>query len=159
MLLYKCFIQPHILYGIEVWGSTYKSHLNCILLSQKMAMRAITFSSIRTHSSPLFQQLKVLDVIKLHQFSVLTFMYDLCNGTIPHTLSDYCQILQHPHATRSKGKSMLHLPKCKSTQGQFSISFLGVKFWNSLPLAIREKSTRSTFRRYLANHLLQFEVN
>ena len=155
MLLYKCFIQPHILYGIEVWGSTYKSHLNCILLSQKMAMRAITFSSIRTHSSPLFQQLKVLDVIKLHQFSVLTFMYDLCNGTIPHTLSDYCQILQHPHATRSKGKSMLHLPKCKSTQGQFSISFLGVKFWNSLPLAIREKSTRSTFRRHLANHLLQ----
>ena len=86
-------------------------------------------------------------------------MYDLCNGTIPHTLSDYCQILQHPHATRSKGKSMLYLPKCKSTQGQFLISFLGVKFWNSLPLAIREKSTRSTFRRYLANHLLQFEVN
>ena len=32
-------------------------------------------------------------------------------------------------------------------------------FWNSLPLAIREKSTRSTFRRYLANHLLKFEVN
>ena len=53
-----------------------------------MAMRAITFSSIRTHSSPLFQQLQIVDVIKLHQFSVLTFMYDLCNGTIPHTLSD-----------------------------------------------------------------------
>ena len=35
MLLYKCFIQSHIFYGIEVWGSTYKSHLNCIFLAQK----------------------------------------------------------------------------------------------------------------------------
>ena len=35
VLLYKSFIQPHILYGIEVWGSTYKSHLNCIHISQK----------------------------------------------------------------------------------------------------------------------------
>ena len=55
-------------------------------------MRAIKFSSIRTHSSPLFQQLKFVDVIKLHQFSVLTFMYDLLSLIIARI----CSILMQP---------------------------------------------------------------
>ena len=32
ILLYKSFIQSNIMYGIEVWGSTCKSYLNCLLL-------------------------------------------------------------------------------------------------------------------------------
>ena len=35
LLLYKALIQPHLVYGIEVWGSTYKTNLNCIFLTQK----------------------------------------------------------------------------------------------------------------------------
>ena len=120
-----------------------------------MAMRAITFSTLRTHSEPLFQRFKILDIIKLHQFSLLTFMYDLCNGTMPHSLYDYCQIVHHTYQTRTCEKSMLYLPKCKTTQGQFAISFLGVKLWNALPIKIREKSTRSAFRKCLADYLLK----
>ena len=35
ILLYKTLVQPHITYGIEVWGSTYETNLKCILLSPK----------------------------------------------------------------------------------------------------------------------------
>ena len=35
VLLYKAFIEHHLTYGIEVWGSTYKSNLNCIFYTQK----------------------------------------------------------------------------------------------------------------------------
>ena len=62
ILLYKSFIQSNIMYGVEVWGSTCKSYLNCLLLSQKMAMRAITFSPFRTPSKPLLKKLGVMDV-------------------------------------------------------------------------------------------------
>ena len=60
ILLYKAFIQPHITYGIEVWGSTYKTSIKSIFYTQKMAVRAITFSEWRTHTSPLFQTLRIL---------------------------------------------------------------------------------------------------
>ena len=80
VLLYKAFIQPHLSYGVEVWGSTYKSNLNCIYLSQKMSMRAITFSPLRTDSKALFQSLNILNIFQLHELLVSTFMYDLVKG-------------------------------------------------------------------------------
>jgi len=154
VLLYKCFIQPHILYGIEVWGSSYKSHMNCIYLSQKMAMRAITFSLFRTSSKPLFQNLKILDVFSLHELAVSTFMYDLFEGNSPHSLLEYCEVLDHTYITRGKDSLMLRLPICRTTQGTFSISFVGSKLWNSLPQEIKEKKTKYLFRKALTIYLV-----
>ena len=115
MLLYKAFIQPHFSYGIEVWGSTYKSNLNCIYLSQKMAMRAITFSPFRTESKPLFQNLHILNIFHLHEPLVSTFMHDLVKGKLPHSLADYCQMIRHRYSTRGKESGLLFKPKCKTT--------------------------------------------
>jgi len=154
MLLYKFFIQSHILYGIEVWGSSYKTHLNCIYLAQKMAMRAITFSPLRTSSRPLFTSLGILDVYNLHKLAVSTFVYDLHKGHLPHSLTQYYELMNHNYRTRGKEHSILRLPKCKTTHGTFSISFVGAKFWNSLPQSIREEGTRFSFRKNLRNHLL-----
>jgi len=153
VLLYKSFIQPHILYGIEVWGSSYKSRLNSIYLAQKMAVRAITFSLLRTSSGPLFKQLGILDVFCLHELAVSTFVYDLYNRKLPHTLLDFCKIVHYTYETRGKENAMLPLPFCKTTQGTFSISFVGPKLWNSLPQKIREHKTRHSFRTALTIYL------
>ena len=153
VLLYKALIQPHILYGIEVWGTTYKTNLNCIFLTQKMAMRAITFSPRGTHSEPLFQKIKVLNIYNLHFLSVSTFIYDLLNGNLPHSLIEYCQVIEHRYGTRGKEQGQLYLPKCKTTQGQFSISFMGVKIWNSIPYDLRGIRSKNAFRKGLTKHL------
>ena len=155
VLLYESFIQPQIIYGIEVWGNTYPSHLNCILLSQKMAMRAITFSAFRTPSKPLFQKLKILDIYKMHNLATNTFVFDLLHGNLPHSPLDYCQIIQHNYTTRGKIDGLLCPPKCKTTHGQFSVSFVGVKLWNCVPKEIREKKTKHTFRMHLTTHSLE----
>ena len=152
MLLYKFFIQSHILYGIEVWGSSYKTHLNCIYLAQKMAMRAITYSPLRTSSRPLFTSLGILDVYNLHELAVSTFVYDLHKDHLPHSLTQYYEVMNHNYRTRGKEHAILRLPKCKTTHGTFSISFVGAKFWNSLPQSIREERTRFSFRKNLRNH-------
>ena len=159
LLLYKSLIQPHLMYGIEVWGSTYKTNLNCVFLTKKMAMRAITFSPRGTHSEPLFQKLKNLNVYKLHFLAVSTFIYDLLHENLPHSLTEYCQVTDHNYATRSKDHCQLYLPKCKTTHGQFSISFLGVKFWNSIPYDIKGKRSRTAFRKGLITYLYTHNVN
>ena len=144
VVLYKSFIQSHIFYGIEVWGGSYKSHLNCIYFAQKMAMRPITFSSLRTSSRPLFTTLAVLDVYYLHELAVSMFLYDLHKGNSPHSLMQYYEVMNHTYRTRDKECSMLRLPKCNTTHGTFSISIGGAKFWNS----------RFSFRRCLRNYLI-----
>ena len=120
-----------------------------------MAMRAITFSPFRTESKPLFQNLHVhiLNIFHLHELLVSTFMYDLVKGKLPHSLADYCQMIQHRYSTRGEESGLLCQPKCKTTQGQFCISFVGTKLWNDLPCEIRLKTTRSAFRRHLSAYL------
>ena len=154
ILLYKAFIEPHLTYGIEVWGSTYKSNLNCIFLTQKMAVRAITFSNWQAHSRPLFQDLKILSIYDLHHLSVCTFMYDLKNKNVPHSLTDYCNVIQHRYSTRQKVDQQVHLPKFRTSQGQFSISFLGSMYWNDVPTVIKLQPSRNTFRNTLKSYLL-----
>ena len=67
VLLYKALLQPHLEYGIEAWGNTYESTLKCLFISQKMAVRAITFSAYLTPSKALFRKLQILDIFELHR--------------------------------------------------------------------------------------------
>ena len=120
-----------------------------------MAMRAITFSPLRTESRPLFTSLGVLDVYSLHELAVSTFVYDLHKGHLPHSMEQYYELLNHAYRTRGKEHLMLRLPKCKTKHGTFSVSFAGAKFWNNLPQSIREERTRFSFRKNLKLHLLK----
>jgi len=155
ILLYKALIQPHITYGIEVWGSTYQTYLASILYTEKMAMRSITFSGFRSHTRPLFQSMGILNVFELHYISVATFMFDLVHHNLPHSLIDYCKIIQHSYSTRQREGGQLHLPHFKTTQGKFSMSFVGSDCWNRLPSDLRLEKTRSRFRNSIQFVLLK----
>ena len=39
--IYYALIHPHLLYGIQVWGSTFEIHKNKLLVIQKKAVRLI----------------------------------------------------------------------------------------------------------------------
>ena len=119
-----------------------------------MAVRAITFSHWQAHTRPLFNDLKILNVFDLHNLSVCTFMYDLRNNNLPHSLADYCNLIEHKYPTRQKEGQQVNLPKLRTTQGQFSLSFLGSDFWNKVPVEIKSKKSRKSFRNSLKSYLL-----
>ena len=89
LLMYKTLIPPHMTYGIDIWGSNYEMNMKCLLLSQTMALRVITFSPNRTHSQPKFRELKLLNVYQLHKLSICVFMYQLLNDKLPQSLIQY----------------------------------------------------------------------
>ena len=75
---------------------------------------------------------------------------------MPHSLTDYCQGEDHNYATRSKirGQLYMYIPKWKTTQGQFSISCVGVKLWNCIPCDVKKKKTSTNaFRKGLITYL------
>ena len=94
-MLYNAFIQPHIAYGLEVWGATCKTFINPILILQKRMSRLITFSDYRHHSNPLFIELKLLDVFKEYRYKIRVFMHDLLNDKLPHKTDDYFSYINH----------------------------------------------------------------
>ena len=61
--LYNSLLFPHLIYGIEVWGSAHETHLNRLLILQKKIVRLICYSDKRqadysfSPCDPLFYKL------------------------------------------------------------------------------------------------------
>ena len=60
--LYYTLIYPYLTYALPVWGNTYQSNLDTLIRLQKKAVRIMTFSSFRAHSTPLFNIVKHLNL-------------------------------------------------------------------------------------------------
>ena len=65
--LYYALIYPHLLYAIQVWGSTFDKYINPLFILQKKVVRLISHVKIKdngnyNHSSLLFKDLRVLKI-------------------------------------------------------------------------------------------------
>ena len=111
LLLYNCFILPHIMYCIEIWGNSYRTYLDRIFKLQKRLIRLITFSSPDTYSSPLFKQLGILNVYKLCKFQTCVFAFDLKTGHYAHPVDRYVTSISHSYDTRLASGEHFVIPK------------------------------------------------
>ena len=78
-MLYNTLILPHLHYCLIVWGFDSSR----ILLLQKRAVRTITNSWYRTHTTPIFKSLNILKINDLYWLMVLKFYYKLENKLLP----------------------------------------------------------------------------
>ena len=75
LTLYYTLIYPHITYRNSTWSSTSVSNLNRIYYLQERAVRAITNSEYRAHTSPLFSKLEILDIFQVNTLNTAKFMF------------------------------------------------------------------------------------
>ena len=84
-MLYNTLILPHLNYCLIVWGFNSSR----ILLLQKRAMRTITNSWYRAHTSPIFRSLNILKINDLYWLMVLKFYYKLENKLLPSYFDEF----------------------------------------------------------------------
>ena len=75
--LYYSLVYPYLHYCITVWGSTYPSNLNRIILLQKRVIRIIDKKPFDAHADPIFKELMILKFESIYYFYLGKFMY-LC---------------------------------------------------------------------------------
>ena len=68
-IIYNALIQPHLNFGVLLWGKNTKR----IFKLQKWAMRAITRSKYNAHTDPLFKNLKILKIHDIYKVNLLKF--------------------------------------------------------------------------------------
>ena len=83
LTLYYSLVYPYLAYCNVTWSSTYCSSLNCIYLLQKRIVRLITKAHHLANTTPLFSQLKFLEIFSINSFSVATFMYSYHHNLLP----------------------------------------------------------------------------
>ena len=56
IMVYNTLMLPHLSYCCEIWGNTYGSRINDIVILQKRAMRIVGKVWFNDHTSPIFKQ-------------------------------------------------------------------------------------------------------
>ena len=60
LMVYNALILPYFMYCCELWGNTYSSRMNSLILLQKRAVRIIDNASYRDHTSKILKNIVYL---------------------------------------------------------------------------------------------------
>ena len=98
--VYYSFVYPYFHYNVEAWGNSYKKYTEPLFRLQKRAVRVIAGASKNSHSEPLFQQLNILNLGKLHHLSVQMLMFKWYHNSLPDIFESFFKPVSHRHRTR-----------------------------------------------------------
>ena len=77
-ILYNSLIQPHVNYGLIVWGGSV--HIGTVTKALKKSIRIINNVGYNYHTEPLFKSCEILQVVDQYNLQSSIFMYRLKEG-------------------------------------------------------------------------------
>ena len=138
--VYYAICHSLIRYGIIFWGSSHNSEE--IFKKQKQALRTIIGLENRDSCKEYFRSHKILTIPSLYIFEVALFIKKYCLHT--HMKSNIYNV-------RHQNNLETYIPKL--TLVQRGPLHMGIKIYNKLPEAIKNKSTVTSFRNSLKKYL------
>ena len=168
--LYNSLIYPHLIYAIHVWGSTFKTNLNTLVVLQKKVVRLITYNDAwpvqgynLAPSLPLFRELGMLRISENFKHQISKFIHN-CIYNDPIQFKDWFIFTSemHHYETRSntvfntttflieKKAGNIYIPYTRTTNyGEKAIKIQGSKIWNEIPPEIRNITSKTLFAKSL----------
>ena len=143
--LYFAHIQSHLSYCINIFGSTYPTHMLQLFKIQKRALRILTNSDYQAPSDPLFKDLKILKLFDLVKLEIGTYVYKNKNSDIFHHLN---------HQYNTRRRLDFALPAHNLSIFQNSLSYNSIKVWNAIEDNIKNKSSVKSFRFHYKKKLM-----
>ena len=146
-MFYFAMCQSVIQYSIICWGGTYKNAINPIIKLQNKIVRAMTFKSNRESSFPIYQQLGILPARHLYVYrTLINFRKNNAHNTTRYHTT---------YHTRSEEDRYVVQPKVTKEKLHKSCFYLGSKFYNNLPIELKEISSKNRFKKLLYKWLLE----
>ena len=81
--IYNCFVYPYLNYCVEVWGNTFKTHLQTLVKLQKRVLNIISYSTWRASVDHLYKHYSIIQLKKIHFFKIALLMFRVKNMFAP----------------------------------------------------------------------------
>ena len=95
--LYCSLVYPYITYCVSVWGSTYQSNLNRIIILQKEIIRIISKVSCDAYTGVLFKEQQDLKFSDIYLYQTGNCMYLFKRGLLPNYFRDMFTLASQIH--------------------------------------------------------------
>ena len=144
-MLYYSLIHPYLTYGILLWGSAYKSHLQKLVTMQKKAIRCITKSRYNDHTPSLFRYLMIPNLQDLYKIELAKFVYSVVHKNLPFPLIDMYTQNNDVHSYNTRNLNNLHIKPFKVDIVFRSFVHQGPSMWYSLSETIKQSKSIGHF--------------
>ena len=132
-----------------MWGSTYPSNFKRIILLQKRVVRCINEDTYNAQTDLIFNELRILKFNDIYLLNLDKFMYSYQNGLLPSSFNDYFINVNQVHHYNTRSSSNIYTRFCETNIRQFSVSFQGPKFFNTLSSDMRITYSLRSFQNKL----------
>ena len=150
-MFYNSFILSKIDYCLNIWGSSSKCYMECILKLQKRAARIILSANIETRSETMFNKLGWMTVYQRAFYQNCILTYKVINGMSPSYFNNIFnwKSYSHLYSLRSVSQNSVldvELPTVYRDIFKCSFSFSGAEAWNKIPISVRQLTTLNAFK-------------
>ena len=146
-LLYNAFILPNLSYCITIWGNTYKSNINRIIILQNRAIRAIYNLQNRINTDEFYNSLNILKFKDIYKCKTILIMYDVLNSKSTSPYKSIFFLKKYNYSQRSQYKFII--PSYRLQIKYFSIFYNGPILWNNLENSFKTYLSKSVLKRNL----------
>ena len=152
--LYKTFVQPHLIYCNIVWGCTYKSVLQPLIIAQKRALKMALNLPRETASDVVFSQAAVHDLMSINKIQTAILMYKYSNNLLPNSFVNKFQTNKDYHTYNTRSSTFYHVPLIRLEKMKMSMDYRGVTIWNSIGDKLRSLETLQGFKNSIKKYFV-----
>ena len=138
-----------LLYGIPHFLSSRLQRL------QNCAAPLVTLTPRRAHITPVLKELHWLPADYRPRYKVLLLTYKVLHGQAPSYLSDMLTVYQPTRTLRSSNRSLLEVPRARTSYGKRTFRYASAVPWNDLPQHVKTASSVTSFKKLLKTHLFK----
>ena len=138
-----------LFYCSSVWGNTSQQNIKKLQSVQNFAARIISGTHKFDHITPVLNQLQCLPVKHQIRFRDNLLAFKCLNRLAPDYLCEKFYFRSKVHNRNTRNCNQLNIPKYRSTTGQRTFTYRGVKVWNE----------RDNSSKYEIDSFKQFKTN
>ena len=152
--LYNALIYPYLSYGILLWGFTYKTYLNKLVILQKKAVRIIGTVPYNSHTHGLFQTFKILKLNDIYKLYLGKHTFMKLNNLLPKPLLGNMTLCEEVHSHNTRQASQILKKRTRTALVANSFINKGPEYWNGLPMNLKTSFSTKSFNKHHRTHLL-----
>ena len=157
-LLYYSFIQPHLQYGLTVWGGCSNQNKKQVIAIQKQSVRTISKAYFNSHTEPRMKRLGMLKLEDLYKQQCLVNVHECVNENAPSPIRELvqleCDVSRFNLRSNLKNPLNITTPITKSRVSSQSFSAKGSFFWNSLSSELKGITRKMSFKNKIKRIML-----
>ena len=147
--IYFSLVESHLRFGILAWGDSPPSQIHRLIVLQKKALRILTNSKKKSHTSHLFGNQEILKFEDLYKLNVIKFVREYQYGECPLYFCDTLNTNVSLHSYNTRQSFNFHRESIDLKLQEQTISFKLTNIWNIQPNSIKIKITDLNKKKYI----------